>query len=114
MIELYSLVQLPLYVAESDKNQQVFNTYAWLTYGGYEFLQVTYKKYDRAHKVCPLQKYNVSPPLISTGSIMDPAVSRIALPFNVALNHYFLQALAILFSQLAYRSIFFASTSNYL
>ncbi|KAF8961743.1 hypothetical protein BDZ97DRAFT_1827773 [Flammula alnicola] len=32
---------LPLYIAESDKNQQVFQTY-----GGYEFLKTAYKKYD--------------------------------------------------------------------
>ncbi|KAJ7706699.1 FAD-binding domain-containing protein [Mycena rosella] len=32
---------LPLYVAESDKNQHVFETY-----GGYEFLKQTYRKYD--------------------------------------------------------------------
>jgi hypothetical protein len=32
---------LPLYIAESDKSQQVFQTY-----GGYEFLKTTYQKYD--------------------------------------------------------------------
>ncbi|KAJ7250592.1 hypothetical protein C8J57DRAFT_1354339 [Mycena rebaudengoi] len=32
---------LPLYIAESDKNQRVFETY-----GGYEFMKETYKKYD--------------------------------------------------------------------
>jgi len=32
---------LPLYVAESDKNQSVFQTY-----GGYDFLKTTYAKYD--------------------------------------------------------------------
>ncbi|KAJ6595860.1 FAD-binding domain-containing protein [Mycena vulgaris] len=32
---------LPLYIAESDKSQQVFSTY-----GGYEFLKTTYNKYD--------------------------------------------------------------------
>ncbi|KAJ7683029.1 FAD-binding domain-containing protein [Mycena rosella] len=32
---------LPLYVAESDKSQHVFETY-----GGYEFLKQTYRKYD--------------------------------------------------------------------
>ncbi|KAG6909194.1 hypothetical protein DXG01_001708 [Tephrocybe rancida] len=32
---------LPLYIAESDRNQQVFQTY-----GGYNFLKTTYAKYD--------------------------------------------------------------------
>lgn len=32
---------LPLYVAESDKSQQIFETY-----GGFDFLKATYAKYD--------------------------------------------------------------------